>query len=85
MAIHSVFTLLGMAAVKPWQVMVKIDIKGVFVQTPIQGELTYMKVDEHITMYAVEMFPELEEFVDEGCLYMLMLKAMYGYIQASAL
>jgi hypothetical protein len=38
----------------------------------MQGELTYMKVDKLIMAY-------------EGCLEMLILKAMYSCIQASAL
>jgi len=39
-AIHSVFTVLGMMAEKLWRVTVKIDIKGAFVQTPMKGEPT---------------------------------------------
>jgi hypothetical protein len=34
-AIHSVFSLLGVMAGKPWRTTVKIDIKGAFVQTPM--------------------------------------------------
>jgi hypothetical protein len=36
-AIHSVFTILGMAGSKPWQIVVKIDIKGAFLQTLMSG------------------------------------------------
>jgi hypothetical protein len=58
---------------------------GEFVQIPVQGEPMYKKVNKYITMYTVEMFPELEEFTDEGCLYTLMLNVMYGCVQASPL
>ncbi len=34
-ALHSVFTVLGMAAEKRWWIVVKVDIKGAFVQTPM--------------------------------------------------
>jgi hypothetical protein len=44
-AIHSVFTVLGLAATKPWRIVVKIDVKGAFVQTPMSGAPTYVKLD----------------------------------------
>ncbi len=85
-AIHSVFTVLGMASSKPWWIVVKIDIRSAFVQTPMSGEPVYMKLDPKITKYAVELCPELQEYVEaDGCLYTLLLKALYGCIQASAL
>ena len=34
-AIHSVFTVLGMASSKPWRIVIKIDIRSAFVQTPM--------------------------------------------------
>jgi len=85
-AIHSVFTALGLASGKPWRIVVKIDIKGAFVQTPMKGEPVYMKVDLKISRYVIEMFPKLKEMLEsDGCLYTLLLKAMYGCVQASAL
>jgi hypothetical protein len=69
-----------------WRVTVKIDIKGAFLQTPMEGEPTYMKLDRRMTKYVIEMFPELKKYVEEDdCLYTLMLKAIYGCVQASAL
>ncbi len=66
--------------------IVKIDIKGAFIQTPMQGELTYMKLDKRMMEYIVEMFLKLKEYVKEnGCLYILMMKAMYGGFPESAL
>lgn len=64
----------------------KIDIKGAFVQTPMQGEPVYMRIDPKITKYAVELVPELKKMVEaDGCLYTVILKAMYRCVQASAL
>jgi len=84
--VHSVFTALGLASGKPWQIVVKIDIKGAFVQTPMKGEPVFMKIDQKISRYVIKLFPELEDMLEEdGCLYTQLLKAMYGCIQASAL
>jgi hypothetical protein len=85
-AIHSVFTVLGLACQKRWRIVVKIDIKGAFIQTPMTGHQIFMKLDPKITKYAREMCPEFDEFIwRDGCLYTVLLKAMYGCIQASAL
>jgi len=85
-AIHSVFTALGLASGKPWRIVMKIDIKGAFVQTPMKGEPVYMKVDPKISRYVIEMFLKLKEMLEmDGCLYTLLLKAMYGCVQVSAL
>jgi hypothetical protein len=85
-AIHSVFTVLGMIGAKRWLIVTKIDIKGAFVQTPMTGPPIYMKLEPKIVAYAKEMYLELNEYqwIDQ-CLYTLMLKAMYGCVQASAL
>ena len=65
---------------------VKIDIKVAFLQTPMEGEPTYMKLDRKMTKYAIEMFADLAKYMeDDDCLYTLMLKAIYGCVQASAL
>jgi hypothetical protein len=80
-----VFTALGLASGERWRIVVKIDIKGAFVQTPMEGEV-YMKVNRKMASYVINLFPDLKEMVhDDGCLYTLLLKAMYGCIQASAL
>jgi hypothetical protein len=85
-AIHSVFTALGLMVSKQWLIVAKINVKGAFVQTPMEGEPVYMKVDPKITRYVIKLFPELMKFVEEdGCLYTVMLKAMYSCIQASSL
>jgi hypothetical protein len=45
-----------------------------------------MRLDPKVVRYAKEMYPELDEFQwKDNCLYTIMLKAMYGCVQASAL
>jgi hypothetical protein len=45
-----------------------------------------MKIDPKIVKYTKELYPELEEYQwKDQCIYTVMLKAMYGCIQASAL
>jgi len=85
-ALHSVFTVLGVVACHKWRVTVKIDIKRAFLQTPMEGEPTYMKLDRKMTGYVLELFPEMKKYVEEdNCLYTLMLKAIHKCMQASAL
>jgi hypothetical protein len=45
-AIHSVLIVLGIVAAKPWRFMVKINVKGAFIQMTMTGEPTYMKLDK---------------------------------------
>jgi hypothetical protein len=85
-AIQSVFTVLGLACQKHWQIVTKIDIKGAFVQTPMRGPPIYIKLDPNIIQFAKEMYPEFNEFIwKDACIYTVLLKAMYGFVQASAL
>ncbi len=85
-AVHSVFMVLGLASGKPWQIVVKIVLKGAFMQTPMKGEPVYMKIDPKISRYVINMFPDLGDMLKkDGCLYTLLLKAMYGCIQTSTL
>jgi hypothetical protein len=50
-AVHSVFTVLGVASGKPWQVVMKIDIKSAFVQMPMKGEPIYIMIDCKMSKY----------------------------------
>jgi hypothetical protein len=75
-----------MAGNKRWLVVAKIDIKGAFVQTPMSGPPIFMKISPKIVKYAKELYPELDEYRwRDECLYTVMIKAMYGCVQASAL
>jgi hypothetical protein len=85
-AIHSVFTVLGLVAALKWLIVVKIDIKGAFLQTPMTGDPIYMKLDPKLTKFAINLFPDMQKMVDKnGCIYARMLKAIYGCVHASAL
>jgi hypothetical protein len=61
-AIHLVFTVLRMACEKRWQVVIKIDIKGAFVQTPMAGLPIFMRLNGKVMKYAKEPYQELEEY-----------------------
>jgi hypothetical protein len=52
----------------------------------MSGEPTFMKLDPKVSKYAVELFPNLKKMLEaDGCLYTVLLKAMNGCVQASAL
>jgi hypothetical protein len=73
-------------AATSWLIVVKIDIKGAFLQTPMTGEPIYMRLDPRLTQFTFSLFPELKKMVDaDGCLYTRMLKAIYGCFHACAL
>jgi hypothetical protein len=86
-AIRSVFTVLGSACQKKrWRIVMRIDIEGVFVQIPMRGLPIDMKLDPKITQFAKEMYPEFNKFIwKDVCIYTVLLKVMYGCVQASAL
>ncbi len=66
--------------------MCKINVKGAFIQTPIEGDPIYMKIGRDLASKVVKLYPEYKEFIDEkGNLFIEMLKAMYGCVQASLL
>lgn len=84
--IHSVFAVLGLAATKPWHIVMKIDVKGAFVQMQMKGDPIYMKLDPKICKIAMEMYPRLKNYVErDGYIYTHLLKAVYGCVQVSAL
>jgi len=84
--IQSVSTVLGLACQKRWRIVTKIDIKGAFVQSSMRGPPIYMQLDPKITQFVREMYPKFNEFVwKDACIYTILLKAMYGCIQSSAL
>jgi len=62
----------------------KFDIKGAYLNTDLDEEL-YLELDPTITRLAVERFPELTEFVEDGKLTVRLDKALYGLIQCSRL
>ncbi len=85
-SIHSLFTVLAMYAGTIGYLMGKVDIKGAFVQTPMEGEPVYMRTDKKVAKHVLELYPEYSVFVqDDGSIVTKLLKAMYGCVQASRL
>jgi hypothetical protein len=86
-AIHSVMMVLALFAGNMGQHAVsKINVKGAFIQTPMEGDPIYLRIGGDIVKYIIEEFPSYKEFVThDGTMYVKMLKAMYGCVQASLL
>ena len=85
-AVHSIFACLTAAAYYGIKEVAKIDVKGAFIQTPMEGPPVYMRCNKDLTRLIVEIYPHLEKFVSKsGYLYCLLLKALYGCVQASKL
>ena len=54
LAVHSLFTVSAFySALAASYVMAKVDIKGVFVQTLMEGMPVYMRIDKKVTRYIV--------------------------------
>jgi hypothetical protein len=61
-------------------------MKGAFIQNPMEGDPIYLRIGRDIVMQFIEEFPTYQKFVSqEGIMYVKMLKAMYGCVQASLL
>jgi hypothetical protein len=86
-AIHSVMMALAAYAghLDEYEVC-KVDVKGAFIQTPMEGDPIYLKIGKNLASRVVKLYPEYSEFLDgKGNLFVEMLKAMYGCVQASLL
>ncbi len=86
MAIHLIMTCLAVAAYNNHHMMGKIDVKGAFIQTTMEGPPVFVRCNKQLTMSMVKVIPELAEYVmEDGVLYCRVLKALYGCVQASKL
>ena len=66
--------------------MAKVDIKGAFVQTPMEGPDVYMRIRRKLVAYLLEMYPQFADYVQaDGSIVTHLQKAMYGCVQASKL
>lgn len=64
----------------------KIDVKGAFIQTEMEGPPIYIKIAPETTKLIVELLPAIKTYVTaDGILYCQLLKALYGCVQASRL
>jgi hypothetical protein len=86
-AIHSVMMVLALYAGRLDQYEVcKIDVKGAFIQTPMEGDPIYMKIGKDLASRVVKPYPEYAGFIDDkGNLFIEMLQAMYGCVQVNLL
>ncbi len=83
-SIHAIMTCLAMAVVSGGYIMVKIDVKGPYLQTEITGSPIFMLIDKKLTRMIFEFLPQLQNFfTNEGPIYTKLLKALYGCIQFS--
>jgi hypothetical protein len=63
---------------------VKLDVKGAYIQTEMQGAAVFMRCNRWLTEWMVKTLPGLSKYVTkDGIMYCKLLKALYGYVQAS--
>ena len=62
-----------------------MDIESAYLEADMD-EVIYMRIDKHIVKYIVKLFPEWNNYVDKsGCMYVKLLKALYGTLRAGLL
>jgi len=77
---------LAITANKGMKHIAKIDVKGAFIQTEMEGPPVYVVCDKKLTKLIVDVLPGIKKYVtNEGTLYCRLLKALYGCVQASKL
>jgi len=85
-ALHSLMACLALASANGMTRIGKIDVKGAFIQTEMEGPPIYVKISPETTRLIVELLPGVKQYVTpEGILYCQLLKALYGCVQASKL
>lgn len=85
-ALHSIMACLAVAASNGVTQIGKIDVKGAFIQTEMEGSPVYVRCDKNLTRLIVEVLPGIKKYVTkDGALYCQLLKALYGCVQASKL
>jgi hypothetical protein len=85
-AIHTIMTVLMVAACNSNYHMGKLDVKGAFIQTEMQGTPVYIKCRGKLKDLILEMYPEYRKYVGgDRILYCRLKKALYGCVQASKL
>ncbi len=83
---QSIMTCLTVAACNPQYEVAKIDVKGAFIQTEMSGTSVYVKCVGKLRDKVLKVFPHMQEYVgDDGVLYSVLRKALFGCVQASRL
>jgi len=85
-AIHSIFVCLAFAAFQGITEVAKIDVKGAFIQTAMEGPPVYIQFNPQLTKLIVKKYPEYSKFViAKECFFGKLLNVLYRYIQTSKL
>jgi hypothetical protein len=85
-AVHTIMTVLMVAACNSNYHIGKLDIKGAFIQTEMRGTPVYIKCRGRLKDLALETYPEYKKYVGaDRILYCKLKKALYGCVQASKL
>jgi hypothetical protein len=85
-AIHSIITCLTVAACNGKYTIAKIDVRGAFIQTEMQGTDVYIKCGPGLRKLIVKCLSGIAKYVHiDGSLCCKLLKALYGCVQASKL
>ena len=85
-ALHSLIACLTVAAHNKVEKISKIDVKGAFIQTEMEGPPLYIQCDKNLTRLIVDVLPGIKKYVTaRGMLYCQLLKVLYGCVQASKL
>ena len=68
-AVHSIMASLAVAAYNGVKEVAKIDVKGAFIQTPMEGPPVFIKFNKQLTKFVVKVLPDLAKYVKDGILY----------------
>ena len=76
-ALLSLMACLSLTAQKGYKKISKIDVKGAFIQTEMEGPPVFIQCDKNLTRLIVDILPGVKKFVTErGTLYCQLLKAL---------
>ena len=71
-------------ACKKYRYIMIIDVKGAYLEA-MMDESVYMTFDPTLTAIILQIFPEMQDFVEQGRLSVQLLKALYGCKQSGKL
>jgi hypothetical protein len=85
-ALHSIFACLAVAAYTRQYTIAKIDVKGAFIQTEMEGPPVFIRCNKKLTRLIVKLLLGIKKYEQkDGTLFCRLLKALYGCVQASKL
>jgi hypothetical protein len=85
-SMQAIMACLAIAAYNNNLKLTKIDVKGTFIQTEMNGRPVYIRCNKKLTQLITEVFPGICQYVSQdGMLYCRLLKALYRCVKASKL